>query len=84
MAVPLMCVAFDLFAGPSKRQIVIAGAKQAPDTQALVNAAYSTYDPDKIVCPEGFLPPPNPSQFRRLVPRISFALLNSFESMALF
>ncbi|CAM6089523.1 unnamed protein product [Calypogeia fissa] len=49
MAVPLMCCAFDLFAGPSKRQIVIAGVKQAPDTEALVNAAYSTYDPDKII-----------------------------------
>ncbi|KAG6547746.1 hypothetical protein Mapa_010559 [Marchantia paleacea] len=49
MAIPLMCCAFDSFAGPSKRQIVIAGVKHAPDTDALVTAAHSAYDPDKII-----------------------------------
>ncbi|KAL2634596.1 hypothetical protein R1flu_006075 [Riccia fluitans] len=49
MAVPLMCCAFDMLAVQSKRQIVIAGVKHAPDTEALVNAAHSLYDPDKII-----------------------------------
>ncbi|KAL3693595.1 hypothetical protein R1sor_007246 [Riccia sorocarpa] len=49
MAVPLMCCAFDMLAAQSKRQIVIAGVKHAPDTEALVNAAHCLYDPDKII-----------------------------------
>ncbi|KAI5062381.1 hypothetical protein GOP47_0022920 [Adiantum capillus-veneris] len=51
VAVPLMCCAADLLGVPSKRQIVIAGQKQSPEFQELLNASHGLYDPYKIVIP---------------------------------
>lgn len=49
LAVPLLCCAFDTFRTASKRQIIIAGGKDAADTQKLVAVCHSFYDPDKTV-----------------------------------
>jgi len=49
MAVPLLCCAFDSFHVAAKRQIIIAGARNAPDSEALLTACHAPFDPDKTV-----------------------------------
>lgn len=49
MAVPLLCCAFDSFNVAAKRQIIIAGARNAPDSEALMTACHAPFDPDKTV-----------------------------------
>jgi len=49
MAVPLLCCAVDVLNVPSKRQVVVAGPRYAPDTDALLAASHATFDPDKVV-----------------------------------
>lgn len=49
MAVPLLCCAFDSFNVAAKRQIIIAGARNAPDSEALLTACHAPFDPDKTV-----------------------------------
>jgi hypothetical protein len=49
MAVPLLCCAVDVLNVPSKRQVIVAGPRYAPDTDALLAASHATFDPDKVV-----------------------------------
>jgi len=49
MAVPLLCCAFDSFNVAAKRQIIISGARNAPDSEALLTACHAPFDPDKTV-----------------------------------
>ena len=49
MAVPLLCCAFDSFNFAAKRQIIIAGARNAADSEALMTACHAPFDPDRTV-----------------------------------
>ncbi|XP_024370757.1 uncharacterized protein [Physcomitrium patens] len=49
MAVPLLCCAFDSFSVAAKRQIIIAGVRNSPDTDALMTACHAPFDPDRNV-----------------------------------
>ncbi|KAH9531464.1 hypothetical protein CY35_19G039700 [Sphagnum magellanicum] len=49
MAVPLLCCAVDVLNVPSKRQVIVAGPRYAPDTDALLAASHATFDPDKVI-----------------------------------
>jgi hypothetical protein len=54
MAVPLLCCAFDSFNVAAKRQIIIAGARDTPDSQSLMTACHAAFDPDKSVSAKNF------------------------------
>jgi hypothetical protein len=47
-AVPYMLLAFD-FSLEEPKRVVVAGDPAAPDTRALLHAAHSVYQPDKVV-----------------------------------
>lgn len=49
MAVPLLCCAFDVLNVPSKRQVIVAGVRNASDTDVLLTACHAPFDPDKTV-----------------------------------
>ncbi|XP_002994074.2 spermatogenesis-associated protein 20 isoform X2 [Selaginella moellendorffii] len=49
MAVPLMCCAYDVLAVPSKRQILVAGAKTSGEFDALVTTSHLFFDPDSTI-----------------------------------
>eukprot|EP00249_Psilotum_nudum_P022111 c28378_g1_i1 orf=179-2719(+) len=51
IAVPLMCCAMDSFTTATRRQVVIAGNKDTPEFEALMNASHASYDPDKTIIP---------------------------------
>lgn len=48
LAMPQMCCSLALLEGHA-RQVVIVGRRGSEDTEALVNAAYSVFCPDKII-----------------------------------
>lgn len=48
-ALPQMCSALHLLEVGHARQVVITGGKGEPDTEALINAAYSVYAPDVVL-----------------------------------
>lgn len=57
MAVPLLCCAFDTFSVAAKRQIIIAGVRNSPDTDALMTACHAPFDPDKnVIAPRSPFP----------------------------
>ena len=49
VAMPQMCSSVHVLDVGHARQVVIAGRRGADDTEALLNAAFSVYAPDKIV-----------------------------------
>eukprot|EP00884_Botryococcus_braunii_P010010 jgi/Botrbrau1/1900/Bobra.0005s0016.2 len=49
LAIPQMCCAVYLLSRWHLRQVVIAGQVDAPETQALLNAAHAPFAPDKVV-----------------------------------
>ncbi|GAQ78020.1 Six-hairpin glycosidase-like domain containing protein [Klebsormidium nitens] len=49
IALPQMCCALDLYASPSERQVVIAGARSDERALSLLQAAHSVYEPDRAV-----------------------------------
>jgi hypothetical protein len=49
IALPQMCCALDLYASPSKRQVVIAGSCSDDRALRLLQAAHSVYEQDKVV-----------------------------------
>lgn len=49
IALPQMCCALDVYASPSERQVVIAGARSDERALALLQAAHSVYEPDRAV-----------------------------------
>lgn len=51
LAMPQMCCALYLQALPHARQVIISGAPDAPETQALLAAAHGSFAPDRLVLP---------------------------------
>ncbi|XP_031122676.1 spermatogenesis-associated protein 20 isoform X1 [Ipomoea triloba] len=49
LALPLMCLAADMLAAPSRKQVVIVGPKGCDDFEDLIAAAHAAYDPNKTV-----------------------------------
>lgn len=49
LAVPLMCCAADMFAVPSRRQIVLVGDKSSKEIKEMVSIVYQSYDPFRSV-----------------------------------
>lgn len=49
LAMPQLCCSLALLSGGHPRQVIIAGARGAPDTEALVDAAFAPFAPDKVV-----------------------------------
>lgn len=49
IALPLMCLAADMLAAPSRKQVVIVGPKGCNDFEDLIAAAHAAYDPNKTV-----------------------------------
>ncbi|KAL4448270.1 hypothetical protein ABPG75_005489 [Micractinium tetrahymenae] len=49
IALPQMACALHLLVLGHPRQVIIAGKRGAPDTEALVDAAYRSYTPDKVI-----------------------------------
>ncbi|KAL8548568.1 hypothetical protein ACS0TY_007748 [Phlomoides rotata] len=48
-AVPLMCCAADMLAGPSRKQVVLVGRKASPEFNSMLDAAHASYDPNRTV-----------------------------------
>lgn len=49
LAMPQMCCAVHLLSVGHPRQVIIAGRRGAPDTEALVDAAFAAFAPDKVI-----------------------------------
>ncbi|KAK8947138.1 hypothetical protein KSP39_PZI007372 [Platanthera zijinensis] len=49
IAVPLMCCAADMFAVPSRRQVVLVGDKCSKEFKDMISIVYSSYDPFRTV-----------------------------------
>lgn len=49
LALPQMCASLHLLTLGQARQVVVAGRRGAADTEALLDAAFSVYAPDKII-----------------------------------
>ncbi|KAL2238950.1 UNVERIFIED_CONTAM: Spermatogenesis-associated protein 20 [Sesamum indicum] len=49
MAVPLMCCAADMFAIPSRKQVVIVGPKSSPEYEGMLAAAHASHNPNRTV-----------------------------------
>ncbi|CAI5527500.1 unnamed protein product, partial [Closterium sp. Naga37s-1] len=49
LALPQMCCSLDLLAAtssPAQRQVIIAGPRDAPETEALLNGVFSVFQPN--------------------------------------
>ncbi|GAB2281321.1 hypothetical protein Dimus_015919 [Dionaea muscipula] len=49
LAVPLMCCAAHMLTFPSRKQVVLVGAKSSKEFQNMLAAAHALYDPNKTV-----------------------------------
>lgn len=49
IAIPLMCCAADMFAVPSRRQVVLVGRKSSREFKDMISIVHSSYDPLRTV-----------------------------------
>jgi uncharacterized protein YyaL (SSP411 family) len=49
IAMPQMCCGLHLLSVGHARQVIVAGQRGSPDTEALLNASFASYAPDKAI-----------------------------------